>query len=171
MKRNIGIIIIIAGIILCLICFANWNKFRGDSTLILAISGIIGGTFTLFTYWENTRLRRAEWLSSLYEKFFIESYYTKIRRLLDNSPEKTPNIEKQIKAEEEEDFVNYLNFFQYIAYLEKHHHLAMEEINDMFRYYISHLDDHCFVKQYLRDNGFDLLCGLITKTKNCKGGI
>ncbi|PNE13003.1 MAG: hypothetical protein CR217_00560 [Beijerinckiaceae bacterium] len=50
---------------------------------IAVLSGIIGAAITIYIYYRNSNLRRAEWLYSLFEKFYYQSSYADIRRLLD----------------------------------------------------------------------------------------
>jgi hypothetical protein len=38
---------------------------------IAVLSGVIGGVITIHIYYRNSKLRRAEWLDSLFEKFSI----------------------------------------------------------------------------------------------------
>lgn len=47
------------------------------------LGAIIGGAITIYIYYRNSKLRRAEWLYSLFEKFFYQSQYPEIRQLLD----------------------------------------------------------------------------------------
>src|SRR5947209_6475965 len=48
----------------------------------------IGAAFAIHTYWRNAKTRRAEWLYSLYAKFYEDSFYKEIRSILDYKPEK-----------------------------------------------------------------------------------
>ena len=67
----------------------------------------------VFAYCRNVRLKRAEWLRSLFEKFYETERYKAVRTRLDNADE------LQKRGLEEELLVDYLNFFEFIASLHK----------------------------------------------------
>lgn len=59
--------------------------------LLIPIAGILVGSFAAFqsisVYKRNSELERSKWLYSLFEKFFYETQYSEIRRLLDYDDE------------------------------------------------------------------------------------
>ena len=54
-------------------------------------------------------------------------------------------------------FVDYLNFFEYIANLWELKQLSREEILKLFEYYLRLLQQHDFIVSFIRDNGFESL--------------
>src|SRR5947208_14450538 len=78
------------------------------------------------TFKANQRIRRAEWLRSLFEKFYESGNYKEVRRWLDfedllqkelgSDIAHIRNDEEHLK---EEKLADYLNFFEFIAALEK----------------------------------------------------
>lgn len=133
----------------------------------------IGGAITIYIYYRNSQLQRAQWLYSLFEKFFYQSRYAEIRRLLDYDNEQeikrlrdalTSHADEKL----EEELVDYLNFFEFIASLWQLRQLPMGEIRMMFDYYIRRLGDYDFVMQYLQDEGFEGLTALVVKIRELK---
>jgi hypothetical protein len=140
----------------------------------IAIATITGGAVTIYTYWRNSGLKRAEWLYQLYEKFYEESYYKKIRQIIDYEREeeigKLKNgIENDCEDELIESLVNYLNFFEFIASLWKLGQLPIKEIAMIFEYYILRIGDYEFLNKFLVDESFDHLPELIDALKKRKG--
>lgn len=140
----------------------------------LVIISIIGGGITIYTYWRNSGLKRAEWLYSLYEKFFEQSYYKRMRQIIDYGREEDISKLKKGIIEDSEDelieaLVDYLNFFEFIASLWKLRQLSVKEISMVFEYYILRISDYDFLMQFLKDQGFEQLPGLIYELKTLKG--
>jgi len=137
--------------------------------VVLKISALIGGALAVATYWRNAKVKRAEWLSSLYAKFFESSSFKSIRRILDtheNAPELQPlrtSLEADETSQIDEDFVDYLNFFEFVASLRKLDQLKTQEISMMFHYYLRLLCKHAFVRTYIRKHDFENLDQLLTE--------
>jgi hypothetical protein len=77
----------------------------------------------------------------LFEKFYYQSSYADIRRLLDYGNEDTIQrlrgaLQGHTDESLEEKLVDYLNFFEFIASLWKLRQLPINEIQMMFDYYI-----------------------------------
>lgn len=129
-----------------------------------------GGFATIFVFFRNSQLKRSEWLFSLFEKFFYESKYAEIRRIIDYSnPDELKKLLDDISSSEnhdlEEKLVDYLNFFEFIANLWLLKQVPIIEISMMFDYYIRRLDDHDFIKKYIDKNGFEGVAKLVQKVK------
>lgn len=63
-----------------------------------------------------------------------------------------------------EDFVDYLNFFEFVASLRRLGQLKTTEISMLFDYYLRLLCRHEFVRDYIRRHGFE---GLDTLLIDC----
>jgi len=146
-------------------------------SVFAVISATVGGAVTIYIFYRNSCLRRAEWLYSLFEKFFDQSNYRDMRLLLDHEkPKDIERLKQTIKsdceAQLEEQLVDYLNFFEFIASLWKLGQLPLKEIQMMFQYYICRLADFPFLMEYVRDEGFEGLSELIaTCRKEGKNGL
>lgn len=142
------------------------------STIVVSIS--------IFTYRRSIRIKKAEWLSTLSEKFYQNNYYRNIRRILDY-PENSEDFEnlklivqKLVKNQNEfspdeisllENFADFLNFYEFIGSLEKLGQLNYEEITLMFEYYLKLMGHYNWILIYLKHDGFDLTLGLIKRIK------
>jgi hypothetical protein len=62
-----------------------------------------------------------------------------------------------------EDFVDYLNFFEFIASLWRLNQISIKEVAMVFEYYVLRLRDHDFIMHYIETQGFENLDLLITK--------
>jgi len=135
---------------------------------ILKISGFVGGIIALVTFWRNANLKRAEWLYQLHAKFYESPAYKRIRHTLDYQP--NPEFEDLRVAvtkgghdELAEAFVDYLNFFEFVASLWKMRQLNQREIAMIFEYYLLNLKEHEFVMEFIRRNGFENLETLVAR--------
>lgn len=140
---------------------------------VLDVATLIGVWFGVATYWRNARLKRAEWLYNLHSKFYESVTYKRIRHILDYEP--PPEFDKLRNAvtsggsdELVEAFVDYLNFFEFIASLSKLGQLTLTEIAMVFEYYVLRLRDHDFVVSFIKDKGFENLADLIAQLARAK---
>lgn len=162
---------------------ANSCPTRGESLkeIIAAIiipgaavlGAAVGGVITIYIYYRNSQLRRAEWLYSLFEKFFYQSRYSDIRRLLDYDNKQEVErlriaLANHANDQLEEKLVDYLNFFEFIATLWQLRQLPIQEIRMMFDYYIHRLGDYDFILAYLKEQGFEGLTDLVREVRELK---
>jgi hypothetical protein len=114
------------------------------------------------TYRKNSVLERARWLANLYSKFYEAPDLKNIRRTLDECPPNDPEIQK-IVADEREDFTDYLNFFEFMAYLRHRSQLSERDVAALFDYYLRNLSKHESVRKYVEKdrNGFGFLKELL----------
>ncbi len=59
------------------------------------------------------------------------------------------------------NFTDYLNFFEFVAFLGYKNQLTQEEIEDLFGYYLSCLKRHSRVRKYIKENGYERLDSLL----------
>jgi hypothetical protein len=128
----------------------------GLAALIVAFSALVA-------YWQfarNSRAQRAQWLVSLFERFYERDIYRDVRRDLEWNQGGT--INQSIESDEydafEEKWTDYLNFFELIAYLREIGQLSDEDIKAMFQYWLRQLQGY---GEYLRSNGYDKLGRLL----------
>jgi hypothetical protein len=142
--------------------------------LIIKLLSLIGIIFGVLTYYRNTRIEKAKWLNQLHEKFFEKDTYKQIRIYIDYKTEQFKKLKEQINLDSNEDpilqetFVDYLNFFEFIATLEKLNQLEINEINLVFGYYIRQLGKFDFILKFIRENEFSNLTSLIEKITKLK---
>jgi hypothetical protein len=127
-----------------------------------AIGTVLAAGFAAFVYYRNSAFERAKWASSLYEKFYEETNLKQLRDRLDCL--KDSDSVNEIVIREEPAFTDYLNFFEFIAFLKSSKQLKDSEIEVLFGYYLDCLNRHDRVRQYVSnpENGYEALAKLLT---------
>jgi hypothetical protein len=136
--------------------------------VVLRVSALVGGALAVWTFWRTAKVRRAEWLSTLHAKFFESENYKHIRSVLDYQTE--PEFSRLRRAIASgghdplvEEFVDYLNFFEFVASLRRLGQLKSKEISMLFQYYLSLLCSHDFVRHYIQAQDFENLHELLSE--------
>jgi len=127
---------------------------------IATILGAIAALWAIYVYFTNSRVRRAEWLASLYEKFYEKSDLKAVREILDCEGGDSPDISRLV-SEEPPELTDYLNFFEFVAVLKKSHQLSANEIESLFGYYLDCLEKCCQVRNYIANKGYEHLNNLL----------
>ncbi|HKU75727.1 MAG TPA: hypothetical protein VJR02_17580 [Pyrinomonadaceae bacterium] len=129
---------------------------------ISSIGAVLAAGFAAFVYYRNSAFERAKWASTLYEKFYEETTLKQLRDRLDCV--KDSDSVNEIVITEEAAFTDYLNFFEFIAFLKSSKQLKDSEIEALFGYYLDCLNRHDRVKQYVAnpENGYEGLAKLLT---------
>lgn len=129
---------------------------------ISAVGTALAAGFAAFVYRRNSALERARWASSLYEKFYEAIALKQMRDKLDCMNDS--DSVNEIVIREEPGFTDYLNFFEFIAFLKTSKQLKDSEIEVLFGYYLDCLNRHDRVKHYISnpDNGYEGLASLLT---------
>jgi hypothetical protein len=135
---------------------------------IKVLLAAVAAGLALYTFWRNLKVRRAEWLASLYERFYLNDGFKRTRALLDYESEERTKLLGCLEADPEnagalEPLVDYLNFFEFVASLWKLGQLKTEEVEMMFEYYIRDLAKKPEVMGFIRKEGFEKLQELIAK--------
>jgi len=128
---------------------------------ISATGTALAAGFAAFVYRRNSALERAKWASSLYKKFYEATTLKQMRDRLDCLNEL--DSVNEIVIREEPTFTDYLNFFEFIAFLKASRQLKDSEIEALFGYYLNCLKRHDRVKQYISnpENGYEGLAKLL----------
>jgi hypothetical protein len=123
-------------------------------------------------YYRKVTLERATWLSSLYSKFYEAPDLKRIRKVLDDNPPDAPQVEELVR-DEDSDLTDYLNFFEFMAYLKARGQLSKRDIAALFDYYLRLLSKHKDVRRYVADdkNGYGYLKILIARFPASDHGI
>src|ERR1700731_681775 len=106
--------------------------------LVAGIGGLTAVLIAVVNYRAQTKLKQAEWLKSLFEKFFENSTYKEVRIWLDYGylHDRLTVGEVSFREENEEKFTDFLNFFEFIGVLYSRKHLTIEQVSDVFDYYL-----------------------------------
>jgi hypothetical protein len=130
-----------------------------DLAVLRDIVTIVGGVAVVFAFLQyraNSRLERARWLASLYEKFYEKDQLKGVRQILDSADRDASEINKLV-TDESPEFTDYLNFFEFVAVLEKSGQLKSNEIEDLFHYYLDCLEKSPKIREYLAAKGYEHL--------------
>jgi len=132
-----------------------FHWFWGNTQPIFHLRAAISVAIAVATYWKNSALERACWLSSLYTKFYEAPDLKFTREVLDCNPPDSPEVKKLVE-EEDARFSDYLNFFEFMAYLKACGQLSQNDIAALFDYYLRILSKHGDARKYGLDdrNGY-----------------
>jgi len=132
---------------------------------IAALGTLIAAFFALCVYRSNSRLERARWASTLYERFYEKNDLKDVRTVLDCPPDSDSINELVLR--EDPKFTDYLNFFEFIAFLERSRQLRDSEVEDLFGYYLACLRRHDRLRTYINDpsNGYEGLAKLLERSR------
>ena len=128
---------------------------------ISAVGTVLAAVFAALVYHRNSAFERAKWAASLYEKFYEATTLKQVRDRLDCLND-SDSI-NEIVIREEPAFTDYLNFFEFIAFLKISRQLKDSEIEALFGYYLDCLNRHDRLKRYISnsDNGYEGLAKLL----------
>ena len=131
-------------------------------------SKIVGGAGVLvaaLAYRRQIKIKRSEWIKSLFEKFFENPNYKEARSWLDyNELNKKLNTSDQTeKRKNEELFTDFLNFFEFIGVLYSKKELTLDEVNEIFDYYLKKIKGYTICKDWIAKYGFEKLKNLLSK--------
>lgn len=148
------------------------NALQIISIAIALVTAGVG----VWTFHRNVKIKRAEWLHVLYQKFYENERLKPVRSDLIYFPDKfevmnLPNEEiakypeKLQFAEAADDF---LNFFEFIGSLHKVGQVKTEEVVMLFKYFLDKIGDNKHLSVYLEGEGYENLVTLLTVIKNQK---
>ena len=120
----------------------------------LVVAGVTA-YFGLRTYHRNERTYKAELMLKLHNSFFVDekAKYRHTREMLDSDRPNASESRSALVEQEPEDFTDFLNFFEMVAYLQKQKLLSSGDINSLFGYYLQLLADRTEIRNYIHDAG------------------
>lgn len=132
------------------------------SYIVAAIAAFVAAR----VYRANLRLERAKWVETLYSRFFEKDTLKEIRDALDchagsKQAEQVPAlVEKEGPA-----WTDYLNFFEFVAYLQETGQIDRKDVNALFQYYLGCMRRHSDVMIYVANEakGFKYLRKLLAE--------
>jgi hypothetical protein len=130
---------------------------------IIALAGtLVAAIVAVWTYRQRLKLERAKWMKDLYEKFYEHAELKKVRDLVDSRD--STEISNLVR-DEPASFTDYLNFFEFLAYLHDSNQITRDEILGLFEYYLRSLRDQPDVSRYVDDpaKGFEKLGKLLAE--------
>ncbi|HEX5482852.1 MAG TPA: hypothetical protein VFZ08_09540 [Terriglobia bacterium] len=134
------------------------------SAVFTIVASVIAAWWSYWTHRQNTRLERAKWIKDLYEKFYERNDLKAVRDLVDSGDRAKI---AELVGKEESHFTDYLNFFEFLGYLEESKQVQRKDILGIFHYYLASLKGDKEISRYVNDtkNGFEMLRKLLNKVK------
>jgi len=125
------------------------------------IATVCAAFWAVFVYRNNARRERARWAESLYARFFEKGELKKVRDQLDCTRD-DPKV-AELVTKESSEWTDYLNFFEFVAYLQSTKQLSGQDVQALFGYYIECLKRHSAVLKYVQkeEKSFDYLRRLL----------
>jgi hypothetical protein len=114
----------------------------------------LGFLLAAWTFIQNTKVRRAEWLMKLYEKFYENDDLKVVRRRLDYDKDGLLGDLATGNKDTVEKLSDYLNFFEFVQALRNIGQIEEREVREMFDYYIQLLRDP-EVRRFCEEEGFE----------------
>lgn len=132
----------------------------------LKILGAAGIIVAALSYRNQVRIRRAEWLKSLFEKFFENSTYKEVRVWLDYDilHNRLTVADATQRQANEEKFTDFLNFFEFIGVLYSRRYLTFGQVYDVFDYYLKKIKSDADCREWIEKYSFEKLKALLAKT-------
>lgn len=120
-------------------------------------AGIFAAFWALRVYSSNSRRERARWAESLYARFYERAELKLTRDKLDCAS--GDPVVAELVTKEASELTDYLNFFEFVAYLESSRQLEEADVQALFSYYLDCLKRHKEVAAYIqnREKGFEYL--------------
>jgi hypothetical protein len=136
---------------------------------LFKIISTVGVVIAVITYRRNLKVKHAEWLWSLYQKFFENEQLKTVRKILIYHPDRFEKLFDTTITEEDEVLIekvdDFLNFFEFIASLNVLNQISEKEIDMMFDYYLTAIYKNEHLKKYIKTEGFENLTALIQNRK------
>ncbi|MGE5322760.1 MAG: hypothetical protein ACM3SW_07855 [Actinomycetota bacterium] len=152
----------------------SWTFLAG--LVPLTVSFLSGSAIVAFLAFQNQlKLQRIKWLQELYEAFYNSEQHKRVRQQIDfedvdhlfsllEKSDKNPQSLNQEERAELDRFTDYLNFFEWIAFLEKKKQFSFDDLDILFKYYLVRLlqvDKSQRFRKYIKDNGYEGLHSLL----------
>ena len=132
----------------------HWTGLKDVASLaVVIVSAWVG----LLTYVRSVRTRRADSLVALHKGFFVDRTYDDVRKELDadTEEEKLRRDALVLPLGPSEALINFLNWFELIAYLQEIGIYKEKDIKALFGYYLRLLKHSGPVYTYICDSKSD----------------
>lgn len=117
------------------------------------------------------------WLQQLYDSFYNSDRYKAVRQMIDfDELEQTMELLRRSDSDphhitlperaQVDQFTDYLNFFEWLAFLEEEKQLTFAQLDTMFGYYLTRLlqvDKNRQLRKYIQEEGYEQLNRLLDR--------
>lgn len=139
------------------------DTFKDCLEIVTYFVGIAVAGGSLWTYRRNSARERTRWLFELYQRFYEQAALRDMRVRIDWGD--TAFVQEEKDASLLGDLDNFLNFFEFLAYLRKQRELQLREIQAMFAYPLSTISKDKAILAYLRKYGYEELDALLKELR------
>jgi hypothetical protein len=140
-----------------------WIEWLGKG--IAGTAALVAVLVAVINYRSQTKLKQADWLKSLFEKFFESPTYKEVRVWLDYGMlhERLTVNDAATRQANEEKFTDFLNFFEFIGVLYSRKHLSLEQVYDVFDYYLKKIAADADCREWIDQYSFEKLKALLSR--------
>lgn len=139
-------------------CLKDWLDIGIKAVGLLAV------VIAALGYFRQLKIKKGEWLQSLFEKFYESSNYKEVRRWIDNHEiESKIMLDDTAISDDEEKFTDFLNFFEFIANLESEKQIGLKDVTNLFDYYLHKIKSSSVCMKWIQKYGFEKLNDLLNK--------
>ncbi len=157
----------------------SWVSAAAD--LAMAVGTVFAATWAVVSYRSAKKSEKSRWMKELFSEFFFNNNFDEIRDLLEFGYQSKlePLLYQaalgrynQIDTPEERRLIkeldNFLNYMEYVLYLEDNGQIGRSDVDVTFGYWISVLadDQHAFVRHYCENFGYERVFELVSKSKS-----
>jgi len=145
---------------------AAWGSYlTGVGTILLGTAAVYAAIQAVREYKARTRMETVRWTTELFHKFYEEGHgYRLVRQKIDYDDlseifaliHKSDGEYSQEERDLLDKFTDYLNFFEYIAYLLQREQLNRSDVDAMFEYYLrrmGQLKNSKELGEYIKESG------------------
>ena len=130
--------------------------------IVYSMVATVAAIGALLVYRNNSKRERARWAEGLYARFYEKPELKKMRDQLDCVAGDAGVA--SLVSEESSALTDYLNFFEFVAYLKSSKQLSESDVQALFGYYLDCLRRHKDVVGYIRnkEKGFEYLSKIMS---------
>ncbi len=141
--------------------------FLENKDIITIIIWLLWFVFWLFQYKKSIDLRRAQWLSDLYNSFYLTDKFSYCKSNIIYSKELNEDIIKSLnnslhwKPQDEntkiiiERIDNFLNFFEFVLYLNEIWQIKKNDLSVMFDWFLERLKSHDLIMEMINKKWYE----------------
>lgn len=136
--------------------------------IVFYATATLGVIISWRTFLANQKVRRGEWLKSLFEKFYENESFKEVRKWIESGEvDKKINLDEISVTQNEEKLADYLNFFEFIATLQSDGQLKSTDVSNLFDHYLKKIRKSKVCVNWIDrdDYGFEKLRILLQKIK------
>lgn len=138
----------------------TWIEALQIAAYLVGFAAALG---SLWQYRQNSIRKRTRWLFELYRRFYEDTSLKAMRIRIDWGDTGFISEEKDSQLLGELD--NFLNFFEFLAFLKKRREVTPEEVKAMFEYPLKMLATNGTVLAYIRKYGYEELDALLKELR------